>query len=201
MENLGTLGGDYSVAKGINDAGQVVGYSPLSGHSQHHAFLYSDGVMRDLGTLGGFVSRAYAINNSGQVVGWSWPADPEFPYGHAFLYSDGVMQDLGTLGGLSSEARDINNNGQVVGWATLPGDSTCQAFLYSDGVMINLNTFAPAGWHLEEAMAINDLGQIVGWGYNPAGCNEAFLLNLVPEPATLFLFATGGLVLRRKCRN
>ncbi|HXK31377.1 MAG TPA: hypothetical protein VJZ94_01370 [Candidatus Paceibacterota bacterium] len=38
--DLGTLGGDSSVAYGINDRGQVVGNSKTSNGSEH-AFLYS----------------------------------------------------------------------------------------------------------------------------------------------------------------
>jgi probable HAF family extracellular repeat protein len=42
--DLGTLGGIYSAAAGINDQGQVVGYSLLA-NSTSHAFLWQDGVM------------------------------------------------------------------------------------------------------------------------------------------------------------
>jgi len=52
MTDLGTLGGTESLARGINDSGQVVGYSATaSGH--WYAFLYYGGTMADLGTLGG----------------------------------------------------------------------------------------------------------------------------------------------------
>ena len=52
MIDLGTLGGTYSYANGINNKGQIVGYS-LTASGQDHAFLYSGGKMTDLGTLGG----------------------------------------------------------------------------------------------------------------------------------------------------
>jgi probable HAF family extracellular repeat protein/parallel beta-helix repeat protein len=73
MTDLGTLGGD-SIAEGINDAGQVVGYSYVNS-SQTHAFLYTGGRMRDLNDLlpsgsGWELVYASAINNHGQVVGW-----------------------------------------------------------------------------------------------------------------------------------
>jgi probable HAF family extracellular repeat protein len=71
MKDLGTLGGRFSSAHGLNDLGQVVGQSDLL--STAHAFVWtaSEG-MRDLGTLnGGGVSFADAIDDLGQIVGAS----------------------------------------------------------------------------------------------------------------------------------
>src|SRR5687768_6931550 len=72
--DLGTLGGDNSHASGINDTGQVVGYSETDSRGRRvHAFITGpDGAgMTDLGTLGGDYSWAYGINDAGQVVGYS----------------------------------------------------------------------------------------------------------------------------------
>jgi probable HAF family extracellular repeat protein len=68
--DLGTLGGSFSGANGINDSDQVVGRSDTaSGHV--HAFLWTaTSGMQDLGTVGTH-SAAYGINDSGQVVGQS----------------------------------------------------------------------------------------------------------------------------------
>ncbi len=57
MTSLGTLvsqQGDVreSEAVGINDSGQIVGWSTVNG-AAIHAFLYSNGQMTDLSTLGG----------------------------------------------------------------------------------------------------------------------------------------------------
>jgi len=112
--DLGTLGGDFVYAQGINNSGQVTGSSSLAGgFNPYYAFLYSNGSMQDLGTLGG-QSFGYGINNSGQVAGTYFVAGTDNQY-RAFLYSNGSMQDLGTLGGLKSGAAGINNFGQVTG--------------------------------------------------------------------------------------
>jgi probable HAF family extracellular repeat protein len=52
MKDLGTLGGNFSAARGINASGEVVGQSATSSGAPH-AFLYSGTQMQDLGTLGG----------------------------------------------------------------------------------------------------------------------------------------------------
>ena len=58
MQDLGTLGGTFSIAVAINEAGQVIGVSRTSSGEQH-AFLgdctYG---MQDVCTLGGTFSRA-----------------------------------------------------------------------------------------------------------------------------------------------
>jgi probable HAF family extracellular repeat protein len=71
IQDLGTLGGDTSVARRLNDSGEVVGASKLLNSKVEHAFIYRGGQMFDLGTLGGDNSDAECINNFGEVVGRS----------------------------------------------------------------------------------------------------------------------------------
>ena len=130
MTEIGTLGGPYSGAYGINDSGKVVGYAYTAG-SGAHAFLYDNGTMTDLGTLGGSSSDAFAINNRGQIVGY---ANDSQGYGHAFLYDNGQMTAIDAgLGSSHSEAHDINENGSVVGNALIWAGDVYHAFLYENG--------------------------------------------------------------------
>ena len=65
MHHLGTLGGNQTVPKSINNRGQVVGWSePKSGGAD--AFLWQKGKMTDLGRS---TYDASAINERGQIVG------------------------------------------------------------------------------------------------------------------------------------
>jgi len=71
LRDIGTLGGDNeaTVARDINDAGQITGYSP-NADGRVDAFLWERGVMHDLGVPDGATSSSgYGINNRGQVVG------------------------------------------------------------------------------------------------------------------------------------
>ena len=78
MTDLSTLTGGWgseSEAHGINDSGQIVGWSTTaSGGSD--ACLWQNGQMQDLGPLpGDSGSCALGINDSGQVVGFSISAN------------------------------------------------------------------------------------------------------------------------------
>jgi len=168
VTDLGTLGGEESEsgAAAINDAGQVVGDTDVTGpfvdgHPPHHAFVWTGGKMTDLGTLGGPNSSATGINARGQIVGVSDTAISG--EAHAFLYDGGRMTDLGTLGGKKSEAYGINAAGDVVG-KTNTGESgddgpVERAFLYRGGKMTDLGAW---GRRCSTATAINDAGRIAG---------------------------------------
>jgi probable HAF family extracellular repeat protein len=202
--DIGTLpGGSFSYATAINNNGQIAGYANFAnstdGSQPQHAFLYSNGVMRDLGTLGGTQSFAYGINGSGQVVGSSTlaTATGAAVTSHAFLYSGGVMQDLGTLGGQNSYAYAVNNSGQIVGSSELAptpaelqsGQNVYHAFLYESGKMIDLNSMisATSGFTITGATAINNLGQIIATGTGANGSLESLLLtpSNLPTPAAV----------------
>lgn len=173
VTDLGTLGGIYSVAYHLNNRGDAVGYSQITGSAVYDAFLYSNGIMTDLGTLGGSGSQALGINNTGQVVGFSYITGNN-PFngagiGHAFIYSGGVMTDLGTLGGtLTSSAYAINDAGQVVGSAETTGNTAVHAFLYSGGVMTDLGALdlGSGSYNDSVATAINTGGQAAGYSFN-----------------------------------
>lgn len=172
VTDLGTLGGNFSQALGINDGGQVVGWSAVSQDPfVYHAFLYTGGVMQDLGTFGGAGSQASGINNSGQIVGWAYGTGNSGDTEHAFLHTGGgslnpAADDLGTFGGPSSQAVAINASGQVVGWAaTTSGEA--HAFLHSGSGSLNQATddFGTFGGSSSQALGINASGQVVGYAY------------------------------------
>ena len=107
----------HTYARGINDQGQVIGYTVTAGRDQHAFITGPNGVgITDIGTLGGENSVAEGINGAGRVAGWSETAGGS---AHAFITgpNGAGMTDLGTLGGFSSSAQAINTTGQIAGYS------------------------------------------------------------------------------------
>lgn len=163
VQDLGTLPGDYaSVAQGINQLGDVVGWS--MGPTGTRAFVYTDasGMSALAAPTGRPVTTARAISGSGVVVGTA-STDPT-DIGHAVRWRAGVATDLGTLsGGFFSEARGLNATGVIVGTSSAVGSgqvAASHAFRHTDtSGMVDLTPTIDNA----HAEGINDAGQIVGW--------------------------------------
>jgi probable HAF family extracellular repeat protein len=183
IQNLGTLGGGYSMATAsINDRGQVVGVAAttlpdpegfatalvlgfaLPGN-QWHATLWTNGTARDLGTLDeGQDSLGIFLNERSQVAGVSFTnsiPNPTtgLPTVAPFFWENGQMVNVGTFGGTSAETAGLNNRGQVVGTSSLAGDTTAHAFLWQNGTMRDLGTL---GGTFSRANGLNDRGDVIG---------------------------------------
>jgi probable HAF family extracellular repeat protein len=141
MRDLGTLGGDFGWALGINAAAQAVGYSSTSEGVRHAFITGPDGVgMRDLGILnGGGFSLASDINAAGQVVGYS---STVAGLDHAFITGPNGegMTDLNSLvdlpgGIILTNAVGINNAGQVIAIGVIPEPHSYALFLAGLGLV------------------------------------------------------------------
>jgi probable HAF family extracellular repeat protein len=159
---LPPLGSDPdSVAYGINDQGQVVGYSGTC-TTANHAVVWKNGTPYPLPNLGvESLNLAWGINDQGQIVGEVTSPDGTTQY--AALWQNGAITNLGTLpGDFGALASGINNQGQVVGSTWDSNFYWSHAFIWQNGVMTDLNTLMPANSNLYATMGnkINERGQI-----------------------------------------
>jgi probable HAF family extracellular repeat protein len=176
IADLGTLGGNQSVAFDLNDRNQVVGeaantvsdpYSMGGWATQTRAVLWQRSGLRELGTLGGPDAGALYINNAGQIVGFSYTGSTPneatgIPTVHPFLWQSGHMIDLGTLGGVFSifaNLQALNDRGEVAGLSNLAGDQATHPFLWKHGAMTDLGTL---GGDNGIAQALNNRGSVSG---------------------------------------
>ena len=184
--DLGTLGGNASLATAINNRGQVAGPAlntipdsdgnsllgggpifPFAVATQVRAFLWDDRVMQDLGTLGtGNDAAALLVNKWGQVAGVSYTnTTPNVTTGiptiDPFFWEKGKMVDIGTLGGTVGTPSWMNKRGQVVGSSNVAGDQFSHAFRWDKEEGLKDLGLLPGG-NFAGANWINDSGEIVG---------------------------------------
>jgi probable HAF family extracellular repeat protein len=172
--DLGTLGGAFATATGVNATSQIVGWSSTSTAAFYpvHAFLYSfygDETMHDLGVLAsGDNSEAESINSAGQIVGYS-NLTSGGTSDHAFIYtSTGGITDLNTLipsgsGWTLESATAINNSGWIVGVGLNSAGAT-DAFLLTPSTVVQ----NPGDANGDGKVDINDL-TIVLTNYGKTG--------------------------------
>ncbi|MBM3475581.1 MAG: hypothetical protein FJX75_20135 [Armatimonadetes bacterium] len=128
--DLGTLGGEESVAYDLNEKGQVVGKSQTAS-GEWHAFLWEDGTMQDLGSLGG-ESCACAINEKGEVAGYSYVKGSRGPCRAVRWSAAGEMTTLGWLKEwVEHRGGAITESGMVFGWAAGEDGSQSAALMWA----------------------------------------------------------------------
>jgi probable HAF family extracellular repeat protein len=161
LDDLGTLGGDFSHGNALNNLGEVVGSSQTKSGPEE-AFLFRDGKMTGIGA---FVPTA--INDQGVIVGSR--EDPA-----AGQFTEAIIDQHGkitVLAGPGSIAVGINNSDEVVG-DNEPEERPSRAWVWRNGTLTDLGTLGGPG---ALAYAINDAGQIVGESTDAAGAGHDFI--------------------------
>lgn len=198
LTDLGQLGETGSIAFGVNDAGRVVGTSPLFGDTPAGFVTGANGV--GLTELGGFKVPT-DINNLGQVVGGDGASAYPFmtgpnatgfvaigagepvalPWGEPVAINDRgqVAMSAGYLwteaGGAQPlgagvfEATGINEAGQVIG-RSLSGGGFISG---PDGGALQFLTTLGGAFTLPAG--VNGLGQVVGLSETADGLRHAFV--------------------------
>ena len=191
VTDVGSLGGSFTDALGVNDRGQVAGLGLSPSDTALRGFFWDGGPIHDVGDLGGPQTGVGPINNRGQIAGSSNTTTPAPPSlfnqdsvfcnppmvageatveCHAMLVDHGRLRDLGTLGGHNSAAenRGLNELGHVAGVAeTGAVDPT------SPSGWAAFHAFLWRGGKMMDlgtlgagpdsvAFAVNDLDQVVG---------------------------------------
>ena len=150
VTDLGTLGGDLTVARALNNLGQVVG-----GTAAGASWIWSaDTGMSQIAIYTS--SSANGINDAGQVVGTaSNLAAPRFAY--LWTQADGARPL--ELGAYTSSATGINASGQITGSRQTFVDSQTLGYVTEPG----------GAWRERNgfANAVNDGGQVAGYSGIP----------------------------------
>jgi probable HAF family extracellular repeat protein len=198
-------GGRNANAFGINDLGQLTGFSEngvrdstCAGTTPFQVFRFEavewepNGDIKELPPLkkmGDTVAFALGMNNLGQVVGSSGTCatqglPPANVTGlHAVLWDrNGTPTYLGTLGDAANTAfnsgASINNLGQVVGTSQFT-DGTVHSFVWSKGTGMQGLEPLPGAFAAIAGCCrtINDHGEVVGFAFDGTGSHAVVWIN------------------------
>jgi probable HAF family extracellular repeat protein len=160
--DLGTLGGDPTIAYGLNNHAQASGFGTTADGATH-GFIWQDGHMYDVGTLGGDFSEASLINNRGQAIGDSTTASGESHLAKWAIHDGHVEStDLGILpGAVGMYGAVINDHDQAAG-AAFFDDGSGHTVLADRHGLHDLHNQVTLGGASDLPGSITETGQIVG---------------------------------------
>jgi len=173
MQDIGGLGGSCTIATDLNNRGQVVGLSAVTGDLVWHPFVWDAATgMTDLGAADGLNTVfALTINEPGVVAGSA--CGPALPGDcHSLIWRMAGGKWKKTDLGLGNVTTSINASGQVVGYGNID-------YLWEDGgPEVDLNTLVSSnfGIALNEVNQINDRGEIAAQGWDANGNHHTALL-------------------------
>lgn len=188
LQDIGTLGGDSSYALGINDSGEVVGYSYLSDNITYHAFTWTaSGGMVDLGALpGGSVTQGFAINAAGEVAGEGYDANG---FAVPFYWSpEGGFVTLpeSTNSYYHNGGYGINDAGDVTGQRY--AGNIVHAYIWSPAT----STYEVIGGNRSVGFGINNQRHITGTAGTDNGVYHAFYWDHSAGMINIGLIRGGG---------
>jgi VCBS repeat-containing protein len=162
-------GSTYTMANGINDAGEIVGQAGFSS-GPYRAFDYNAGVFTTYNVAGN--TNAGAINNAGVVTGYYEPFSSTPRYG--FTENNGVITNPISLSpNISTTIDGINDAGVMVGASYSNGGDVFRGFI-QNGMAVTLLDAPGANYTV--ANEINNFGQVVGTTTPSYGSNwQGFL--------------------------
>jgi probable HAF family extracellular repeat protein len=163
LHDVGSFGSTGSDAWGLNNRGDVVGFSNKRwpGHIAEifRCFVWQNGVLQDIGAPGDFC-QALGVNDRGTIVAHTGYGD------ESWILKDGLWTRVGP-----GVPYAINKSDDIAGqyWS----GSGWHAFMVKDGVFRDLGTLGRGN---SSATAINDKGVVVGISELPQdGVAHAFV--------------------------
>lgn len=185
IQDLGTLGGVWSQAYGVNDNGWIVGASRTE-TGVLHAFVWTEsGGMQDINGPGWFLSNAESVNDNGMVVGWGIK-DGEGIRGFYWTAEAGMLSIGVPSLHTSSYCFNVNDAGEIVGMAL--GQSGWDAVVWMTPSSVRL--LGSLGGTASRGLDINEVGHVAGKSTLSDGSNRAVLW--VPQNPMLNLGTLGG---------
>jgi len=166
----------FTVARGIDDAGRIVGFYVSSIDQVVHGFLRDARGYRDIDFPGADATGAFGVSVTRVVGGYGDSNN----FLHGFVLRNGRYTSIDVPGAVGTRAFGVNVQGDIVGgWSTDPDCADCftHAFLLTRGARGGLQELVFPGALETVANGINALGQVVGSHVAEDGSVHGFLLD------------------------